>query len=268
MFVLSLMSALTVKGQSFSNELEKAIEGNPLSMNYIGRCYFNGDGVEQDYIKAFKWHYKAAVLGVPNSQYLIGVMYAHGTGVEKNEDESFKWFQKGALNNDENCCFMIGQYYIKKEKPDYEKGYYYLNKSDSLGCVEPSYLLANLYMNGIYVKKNDSTAYKYLKKASLYPNHFQSSALYNLGVCYEQGLLGITKNDSLKIIYFLKSARMGNKYAQSALADCYNLGNGVKKDIEYAKYWYKQSANQGYAEANYKLGKCYLEQGDTLIAIQ
>lgn len=42
---------------------------------------------------------------------------------------------------------------------------------------------------------------------------------------------------------------------QCNLAHRYENGDGVPKDAEKAFYWYRKAAEQGYAEAQYKLGK-------------
>ena len=38
---------------------------------------------------------------------------------------------------------------------------------------------------------------------------------------------------------------------------CYDKGNGVKEDDKQAVAWYAKSAAQGFAKAQYQLGKCY-----------
>jgi hypothetical protein len=37
----------------------------------------------------------------------------------------------------------------------------------------------------------------------------------------------------------------------------YEFGQGVKKDPFQAFLWYQKAAEQGFAEAQFKLGKCY-----------
>ena len=42
---------------------------------------------------------------------------------------------------------------------------------------------------------------------------------------------------------------------------CYKYGNGVEKNLEETIKWYTKAANQGYAQAQYYLGKAY-DKGD------
>jgi len=43
------------------------------------------------------------------------------------------------------------------------------------------------------------------------------------------------------------------------LGRCYDKGHGVAEDNAAAFQWYKKSAAQDYAKAQYALGKCYLK---------
>ncbi|NOQ93464.1 MAG: hypothetical protein GQ547_02385 [Methylophaga sp.] len=53
------------------------------------------------------------------------------------------------------------------------------------------------------------------------------------------------------------SAELGNAYAQYALANLYNSGQGVEQDAEQAVVWYKKAANQNNDLAQYSLGVMY-----------
>ena len=56
---------------------------------------------------------------------------------------------------------------------------------------------------------------------------------------------------------FEKAAEQGNAEAQYSLGRCYYNGEGVGKDFTKAVSWFDKAAEQGYAEAQYKLGRCY-----------
>ena len=57
--------------------------------------------------------------------------------------------------------------------------------------------------------------------------------------------------------WFRKSAEQGNAGAQFRLGYCYYRGEGVERDYTQAVYWYRKSAEQGNAEAQLYLGYCY-----------
>ena len=52
-----------------------------------------------------------------------------------------------------------------------------------------------------------------------------------------------------------KQAKKGNAAAQFNLGICYEQGRGVEKDTKKAFEWYKKSAEQGFADAQYNLAR-------------
>ena len=56
---------------------------------------------------------------------------------------------------------------------------------------------------------------------------------------------------------FRKSAEQGEAEAQYRLGLAYCLGHGVKKDYIESVKWLRRSADQGNAKAQYYLGFCY-----------
>ena len=52
------------KPEPYSSELVKKAEaGDAKAQYYLGRCYYKGDGVAQDYKEAVKWFTKSAEQG-------------------------------------------------------------------------------------------------------------------------------------------------------------------------------------------------------------
>ncbi|MCC8020790.1 MAG: sel1 repeat family protein, partial [Akkermansia sp.] len=41
------------------------------------------------------------------------------------------------------------------------------------------------------------------------------------------------------------------------MGNCYENGYGVERDMKEAAHWYRKAAEQGNAEAQYRLGVCY-----------
>jgi len=56
--------------------------------------------------------------------------------------------------------------------------------------------------------------------------------------------------------WYRKSAEQGYAYAQFRLGECYYKGKGVPEDKAEATNWYCKAAKQGHVEAQYKLGEC------------
>lgn len=52
---------------------------------------------------------------------------------------------------------------------------------------------------------------------------------------------------------FTIAAENGHAEAQRWLGNCYRYGYGVSKDLQKARYWYQQAANQGNRDARLQL---------------
>ena len=69
------------------------------AQNDLADAYYYGQGVSQDYAKAFQWFERAAEQGYAEAQDNIGCMYYNGTGVETNYEQAFTWFKRAAEQN-------------------------------------------------------------------------------------------------------------------------------------------------------------------------
>lgn len=80
-------------------------------------------------------------------------------------------------------------------------------------------------------------------------------AMTLVGRIYDEGF-----NQSHKALsWYNKAAELGNAQAQLELAELYEAGDGVPKDIEQAIKWYEKAAAQDHDEAQLALALHYLE---------
>lgn len=75
---------------------------------------------------------------------------------------------------------------------------------------------------------------------------------------YAEGM-GVYKNGQYKeaVDYFRKAAERGCADAQYKLGDCYVIGRGVTQNLYAAVLWYRKAAEQGHADAQYEMGFSY-----------
>ncbi|MDE6686168.1 MAG: sel1 repeat family protein [Lachnospiraceae bacterium] len=66
------------------------------AMSNVGWMYFEGKGIEQDYVTAMEWYEKAADLGNMYAMINIGDMYCEGYGVEQDYEMALEWYEKAA----------------------------------------------------------------------------------------------------------------------------------------------------------------------------
>ena len=84
-----------------------------------------------------------------------------------------------------------------------------------------------------------------------------------LGRCYYDGR-GVSLNYETAVHWYQKAAEQGYAEAQSRLGDYYKYGTGIAQDHAKAVYWYQKAVEQGHAAAQFNLGLCY-EYGTGLV---
>uniref|UniRef100_A0A914PSV5 MYND-type domain-containing protein n=1 Tax=Panagrolaimus davidi TaxID=227884 RepID=A0A914PSV5_9BILA len=132
----------------------KAAEnGNPEAMFNLGRLYYFGHGVLQNFKTAVFWLEKSACLkpekmkdsGVPESQHMLGYMYYEGIGVEQDYHEAAKWFEKAVANGYTVSSNNLGVLYYngKGVNKDLQKAIHFFNVSAKGGSTQGMRNLAN-----------------------------------------------------------------------------------------------------------------------------
>lgn len=84
----------------------------------------------------------------------------------------------------------------------------------------------------------------------------QSSAMYDLGVMYEDGLV-VSQNYNEALEWYKKAARKGNTKAMIKIGNFYKEGYAVRKNGSAAMHWYLRALNRGNAIAGYYIGNLY-----------
>jgi uncharacterized protein len=122
----------------------KAAEQNDAGAQYgLGVCYFFGQGVPQDYAKAFEWFHKSAEQNFAQAQSNLGACYAKGKGVAKDEVEAVKWYHKAAEQNDGQAQYNLGYCYAKGEgvTKDYVEAYKWFDLASSQDVADAKHNL-------------------------------------------------------------------------------------------------------------------------------
>ena len=85
LFFAPLKAALPVNMSELRSAAQK---GNAVAQFSLAGIYYNGSGVDRNYVLAVKWLYLAAGQGFAKAQYNLGEMYYLGHGVEQNYTEA------------------------------------------------------------------------------------------------------------------------------------------------------------------------------------
>ncbi len=156
-------------------ELEIA-EGSSKAMNDLGAQYYGGSrGFEQSFDKAVHYYKMAAEKGSRAAQENLGYCY----------------------------------YYGRNGRPDYEKAFHYFALGAFDGHLVSLYKIGDMYLNGLYVPKNEKEAY-YIFKHCLEMMTPQAKERVAGPVCLRLGrmfLEGVGTEQNLKkaLKYFQKA---------------------------------------------------------------
>jgi TPR repeat protein len=91
--------------ESFDDLMERAKQGDEVAQHQLGRCYFHGRGVAQNYVEAHFWDKRAAKRGYASAQfdlagYYVGLSGTHPWNVEKGAQATAEWwYLKAALQD-------------------------------------------------------------------------------------------------------------------------------------------------------------------------
>ncbi len=81
------------------------------AQDYVGQCYAYGYGTEQDDRQAVEWFERSAGQGNANAQYHLALMYHSGRGVDQSYPAAFGWFKKAAEQDHQEAQNYVGLYY-------------------------------------------------------------------------------------------------------------------------------------------------------------
>ncbi|MBO4555392.1 MAG: sel1 repeat family protein, partial [Elusimicrobiales bacterium] len=202
--------------KAFKYYLEAAKQ-YPEAQEILGKMYYEGKGVNQNYYKATEWLRKAADGNRKEAQYMLGEMYENAQGVYMNTEESVKWYKKAAeeKNTGESSEEKIVSTLTEVAPFDEEKK----------------------------------------KKEQEHNAEIRAKSQFRLGLIYEEGRRDIKKDLSKAFEYYTLSSEYGYAPAQYNLGQMYEKGHGVSADKAEARSWYEKAAAQGNKEAQAALDK-------------
>lgn len=96
--------------------MKKAAEGGlAAAQNDLGVFYYEGMGVKQSFVEAFKWYEKSADQGNADALFNLGGCYYYGQGTMQSYDEASRLWKEAANKNHMNAMFNLGCCYANGE---------------------------------------------------------------------------------------------------------------------------------------------------------
>jgi len=187
----------------------RAEQGDANAQYNLGKMYFQGRGVSEDYAVAARWYRKAAEQGEAQAQNNLAFMYSQGKGVPRDYTESARWYRKAAEQGDAHAEYGLG----------FE------------------------YHYGLGVPPNPAEAVRWYRKAA---DQGYVMALSSLGYMYYHGQ-GVPRNRAEAVRWFGKAADRGDEEAQVLLGYLYYHGQDVPQSYAEAARWFAKGIGQAAA---------------------
>ena len=148
---------------------------------------------------------------------------------------------------------------------DNAKAVEYFTVAAENGHSEAQLYLANCYRFGHGVNEDLQKARYWYEKSAAQGNKSARDVLDSLNKQYPQKKTytqqeleamywegkkyyfgqDVPMNNAKAVELFTVAAENGHSEAQRLLGNCYIYGHGVSRDLQKARYWYQQAANQG-----------------------
>ena len=97
--------------------------GNGEAQYGIGRAYLEGEGVDQNSDKAFRWIEKSAKNEFLDAQFNIAHMLYNGIGTEIDKKSAINWYRVAADKGHVDAQFNLGNIYGQKLKKELARKY-------------------------------------------------------------------------------------------------------------------------------------------------
>ncbi|WP_353174047.1 tetratricopeptide repeat protein [Acinetobacter rudis] len=150
-------------------------------------------------------------------------------------------------------CYSLG---IEGFDKDIKRGHDWFWQAIKSGSLLAQYNWASFWCeHADYIRDEASFTLQTLEHMHQQGN---LAATYMLGVCYEQGSLGLQLNPQFAVQYYQQAADQGFAPAMNNLADKYETGVGVAQDLNKAFELYNIAAEQEIAAAQWSLAVMYL----------
>jgi len=195
----------------------------------LGSHYLEGKHLPQDLALAEKWLIHSAKEGSSFAPILLGMEYASGARLHQNSDPAIYWLIK-ATESDSRAFIELAKIHFdgKIISRDFEKAINWLSRlrdEKNIRWNDAIKLIAEKCFDGRFNTRQETTAQEWIEETA--------------------SMLEKRVSDTDDHMYMCRT---------SNLAELYELGLGVEKDMEKAIHWYRQSGSYRAKEHLRELG--------------
>jgi hypothetical protein len=239
------------KEQAFAEDDLNSYRTQQLSLAHfqLGMLLLNGDGIQQDVVRAVQLFQYASTLHCPSATNQLAQMYRAGVGVPRDDAKAVSLFESAA-----NAGLAVAAFNLAEGSPAKTALPWY-RRAAALGYPPAWLALAKAYEEGNGVAQDNFEALTWYQLAG---NNGVQNAQSRLGDIARFGKLGQPRNDEVALQWYRLAAENGSVAAEEKIGDLYWLGSSsIQKDSAEAVRHYRVAANQGSASAQRKIAWAY-----------
>lgn len=241
-------------GKWFSLAAEK---GHAKAQAELGLMYLNGIGVQPDIERAGEWFTRAALQGETRAQHQLALMYDKGYGVRRSPAEAARWYREAALDGVIDCQVRLGTLLREGRgtSQDFGQATHWFETARKAGDPRALTEIGVMHLQGLGVVRDPDLAEDLFRKAA---NRGDPRAYNLLGEMHLRGT-GVEADPDDAEKWFRLAVAADSDEGRVNLADLYMEGHSFWKGADEAFELYMQAAQNGHADASYKVGLLYLE---------
>jgi TPR repeat protein/transglutaminase-like putative cysteine protease len=246
--------------------------GNGRAQADLSYLYTEGKGVAKDYPLAAYWARLSLVRDDIGGWLRVGILTRHGYGVKKDGAQAVKMFEHCAEKGSNDCAFQLALAYEAGDgvKQHAGKAQTWFERAADGGNAQAQFHVAKSMLAG---DANSAKARALLIKAA---RAGEEKAVDVLEAMAEQSVKAKPDIELLEELgnirryadgsvfsyakatpWYVKGVELGSALAMNNLADMYENGYGVEKNLDKALQLYRRSAATGYGFAFFSLGTLY-----------
>lgn len=220
--------------------------GNPASQFGMAFRYMYGWGVPKDEQKAAALYTDAANAGYYRAMNALAKCYARGIGVQKDGAKAWHWYRKSYDTNGIGSQDFTARAWLEGHNPD---GSPKLSerKKEELAKAAAGDVHALGSLGFAAIRKRTATEKELQQGVAWLQQGAEAGNTFCLGwlaQCYEDGR-GVPRDLAKAFAVLKKRAEIGGAYDQLAVGNCYEDGIGVERDRARAITWYRRGAAMG-----------------------
>ncbi|WP_400256798.1 hypothetical protein [Methanomethylophilus alvi] len=237
---------INTKQERVATIMEAAQMGYVDAQYSLGGRYRGGIGMRKSYPAAFYWLSKAAEQGHVEATYYLGAMYLRGRGTEVDIGKAKELTRKAADLGYAPAQHEIGKVLLGEEGRKLE-AIEWIRRSSDNGYRIAQFDLGTMHLQGDGVEFDPIRGMELLTSSA---KQRYASAAYKLGEIFDKGQYGFEKDPEKAIRWYKKAQRIGYVGAELRLAQIYQNGEGVERDLFQCIKYYKLADQHGWHYAN------------------